>query len=212
MSLDKLLEQCGSPIEEQLLNALYPRLKTRERDLFCAQYQVPIDRVRKPDFAFPQLKIAIYCDGWQYHQDKPAFHQDRSESRLLLSMGWAVLRFTGGEIKNDINGVVNEILAFLYRAPDSYVFDAADSKKSRTSSDEVGTYHKTANAYYEKGDYHNALKVYNQVIELDSNFIPAYWGRGATYAKMGNRASADEDYAMARLLEEDQSSQSHTPF
>ena len=68
---DELLQQCGSPIEEMLLNALYPRLRTTERDLLIAQYQVPIDKVRKPDFAFPQLKIAIYCDGWQYHQDKP---------------------------------------------------------------------------------------------------------------------------------------------
>lgn len=201
---DELLRQCGSPIEEMLLNALYLRLRTTERDLLIAQYQVPIDRVRKPDFAFPQLKIAIYCDGWQYHQDKPAFHQDRSESRLLQSMGWAVLRFTGGEIKNDINGVVNEILAFLYKVPDSYVSDAVDSKKSGTSAHEAVTYHNAANAYYDKGDYANALAAYNQVIELDSNFIPAYWGRGATYGKMGNRASANEDYEMAKLLQEDQ--------
>lgn len=203
MNLDELLERCGSPIEEMLLNALYPRLRVKERDLLCAQYDFPIDRVRKPDFAFPQLKIAIYCDGWEYHQDKPAFHQDRSESRLLQSMGWAVLRFTGGEIYNDVNGVVNEILAFLYKMPDSFDFDEAHSKRSGTKSDEVIAYHKTANDYYEKDDYDNALEVYNQVIELDSNFIPAYWGRGATYAKMGNRVSADEDYEMAKLLEED---------
>lgn len=202
MNLDELLEQCGSPIEEMLLNALYPRLRVKERDLLCAQYDFPIDRVRKPDFAFPQLKITIYCDGWEYHQDKPAFHQDRSESRLLQSMGWAVLRFTGGEIYNDVNGVVNEILAFLYKMPDSFDFDEADSKRSGQKSDEVIAYHETANDYYEKDDYDNALEVYNQVIELDSNFIPAYWGRGATYAKMGNRVSADEDYEMAKLLED----------
>lgn len=203
MGINELLQQCGSPIEEVLLNALYPRLRTKERDLLVAQYQVPIDKVRKPDFAFPQLKIAIYCDGWQYHQDKPAFHQDRSESRVLQSLGWAALRFTGGEIKNDVNGVVNEILAFLYKVPDAYVSDAVDSKKSRTSYHEVVTYHKAANAHYEKGDYANALELYNQVIGLEANFIPAYWGRGATYGKMGNRAKADEDYAMAKLLEED---------
>ena len=204
MNIDKLLQQCGSPIEEMLLNALYPRLRTKERDLLVAQYPVPIDKVRKPDFAFPQLKIAIYCDGWQYHQDKPAFHQDRSESRVLQSMGWSVLRFTGGEIKNDVNGAVNEILAFLYKVSDSYVSDTVDSKKSGTSAHKVSTYHNAANAYYEKGAYANALVAYNQVIELDANFIPAYWGRGATYAKMGNRANADEDYEIAKLLQEDQ--------
>ena len=203
MSIDELLQQCGSPIEEILLNALYPRLRTKERDLLVAQYQLPIGKVRKPDFAFPQLKIAIYCDGWQYHQDKPAFHQDRSESRVLQSLGWAVLRFTGGEIKNNVNGVVNEILAFLYKVPDSYVSDAIDSKKSGTNSHEVVTYHRAANAYYEKGDYANALDTYNQAIKLDPNFISAYWGRGATYGKMGNRANANEDYEMAKLLEED---------
>lgn len=204
MSIDELLEQCGSPIEEMLLNALYPRLRTKERDLLVAQYQVSMDKVRKPDFAFPQLKIAIYCDGWQYHQDKPAFHQDRSESRALQSVGWVVLRFTGGEIKSDVNSVVNEILAFLYKVPDSYVSDVVDRKKSGTGAHDVANYHDIANAYYETGDYTNALAAYNQVIKLDANFIPAYWGRGATYAKMGNRASANEDYEMAKLLQENQ--------
>ena len=202
MSRDELLAQCGSPIEEMLLDALYPRLRVKERDLLCAQYEFSIDRVRKPDFAFPQLKIAIYCDGWEYHQDKPAFHQDRSESRLLQSMGWKVLRFTGGEIYNDVNGVVNEILAFLYKIPDSSDSVETHSEESDTNSNKIIVYHEAANAYYEKGDYDNALDAYNQVIELDSNFIPAYWGRGATYAKMNNRARADEDYEMAKLLEE----------
>ena len=205
MSLDELLAQCGSPIEEMLLYALYPRLKTKERDLLCAQYEFPAAGVWKPDFAFPQLKIAIYCDGWEYHQEKSSFHQDRSESRLLQAMGWEVLRFTGSEIHNDVNGVVNEILAFLYKIPDFFDSDSveAHSKGSETNS-EVVAYHKAANAYYEKGDYANALDAYNRVIELDANFVHAYWGCGATYAKMNNRASADEDYEMAKLLEEDQ--------
>ncbi len=204
MSRDELLAQCGSPIEAMLLEALYPRLRVKERDLLCAQYEFPMDRVRKPDFAFPQLQIAIYCDGWEYHQDKPAFHQDRSESRLLQSMGWKVLRFTGGEIYSDVNGVVNEILAFLYKMPESFDSDSVEAHSRGSETNKVIVYHEAANAYYEKGDYDNALDAYNQVIELDSNFIPAYWGRGATYAKMNNRASADEDYEIAKLLEEDQ--------
>ena len=88
--------------------------------------------------------------------------------------------------------------------PRRYVSDAVNSKKSETNSHEVVAYHSAANAYYDKGDYANALAAYNQVIELDSNFIPAYWGCGATYGKMGNRASANEDYEMAKLLQEDQ--------
>ena len=205
MRRDELLAQCGSPIEETLLEALYPRLRVKEQDLLCAQYELPVDRARKPDFAFPQLKIAIYCDGWEYHKDKPAFHQDRYESRLLQSMGWSVLRFTGREIHKNVNGVVHEILAFLYQIPDSYnsYSTEAHSEESETDSNKVSDYHETANAYYEKGDYDNALDAYNQVIELNSNFIPAYWGRGATYAKMNDRARADEDYEMAKLLEGD---------
>ena len=126
MRINQLLAQCQSPIESKLLRALYPRLKTKERDLLCAQYKLPDDyvlpegKVYKPDFAFPHLKIAVYCDGWEHHKKKPAFHRDRSESRLLQSRGWKVLRFTGTQITRNLNNVVNEILALLYQVSDSF--------------------------------------------------------------------------------------------
>ena len=101
--------------------------------------------------------------------------------RIVLNRGYCsrwggrVLRFTGGEIYNDVNGVVNEILAFLYKMPESFDSNSVEAHSGGSETNKVIVYHEAANAYYEKGDYNNALDAYNRAIELDSNFIPAYW-------------------------------------
>ena len=51
--------------------------------------------VTLPDFAFPDAKIAIYCDGYEFHSEREAFQKDRHQSRELQLQGWCVLRFAG---------------------------------------------------------------------------------------------------------------------
>ena len=62
-----------------------------------------------PDFAFPEERIAIYCDGYEHHSDHDAFQTDRQQSRNLQLKGWLVLRFAGTEILNDTDAVVQHI-------------------------------------------------------------------------------------------------------
>ena len=55
-----------------------------------------------PDFAFPDMKIAIYCDGFSTAEgNREKFKKDRSQSRELQLRDWIVLRFAGSEIKRN---------------------------------------------------------------------------------------------------------------
>ena len=111
MSIDKLLQNCESEIEEHLLRALYPELGPDSQEDLRSQhvidyYDIPLTL---PDFAFPKDKIAIYCDGYEYHADKGSFQKDRQQSRELQLQGWSVLRFSGSEILGDTDAVVATI-------------------------------------------------------------------------------------------------------
>ena len=69
-------------------------------------YDMP---VTLPDFAFPDLQIAIYCDGYEFHSERDPFQKDRQQSRELQLQGWCVLRFAGREILNETDAVVRTI-------------------------------------------------------------------------------------------------------
>ena len=111
MDFDQLLNHCESEIEEHLLRALYPELDTAYRDDLRPQhvidyYDTPLTI---PDFAFPKDKIAIYCDGYEFHCEREPFQKDRQQSRDLQLQGWCVLRFSGSEILYDTDAVVATI-------------------------------------------------------------------------------------------------------
>ena len=108
MDYDDLLARCESEIESHLLGALYPNLdpdaqKEIEAQHMIDYYDMP---VTLPDFAFPYLRIAIYCDGYKYHWERDPFQKDRQQARALQLQGWLVLRFAGAEILNDTDAVV----------------------------------------------------------------------------------------------------------
>ena len=95
-------------IETHLLRALYPKLGPDVQKQLQTQhkidyYDIPLTI---PDFAFPDAKIAVYCDGYEHHSERDPFQKDRYQSRELQLRNWLVLRFTGSEILNDTDAVV----------------------------------------------------------------------------------------------------------
>lgn len=50
------------------------------------------------DFADPDTKVVIECDGKQFHQDK---ERDAARDRFMAEKGWTVFRVTGRECKAD---------------------------------------------------------------------------------------------------------------
>ena len=51
-----------------------------------------------PDFAWPDLKLAVYCDGYAYHGDPASLELDARKRNWLQGQGWAVLTFWGRTI------------------------------------------------------------------------------------------------------------------
>jgi very-short-patch-repair endonuclease len=74
------------------------------------------DKVRKWrfDFAYPELKIAIECEGGVWNQGRhtrgSGFVKDCDKYNSAVLQGWKVLRYTTSNIKdciNDINKLID---------------------------------------------------------------------------------------------------------
>ena len=98
--LNALRNQVDNSLERKLLDNLYPDLATDWAQELRAQHKINYPEITTiPDFAFPDAKIAIYCDGYTHHKDeRPPFNVDRWQSRELQLRGWLVLRFTDRDI------------------------------------------------------------------------------------------------------------------
>jgi hypothetical protein len=87
-------------IEEVLLEALHRHdtLPSPERD-----HEIYSDSgalVTVPDFAWPEVRLAVFCDGYQYHGDRETLELDASKRNFLQARGWAVLTYWGRQILN----------------------------------------------------------------------------------------------------------------
>ncbi|HXF94288.1 MAG TPA: DEAD/DEAH box helicase [Nitrospiraceae bacterium] len=58
-------------------------------------------RLTVPDFAYPDRRIAIYCDGFAYHGNREALESDARKRNSLQAIGWTVLTFWGRQILRD---------------------------------------------------------------------------------------------------------------
>lgn len=107
-----LLARCDSPIEKQLVFALkdvlpFPYIKDVRvqleyvRDLNFIVLHGPSPKYFKLDIAIPHLKVAVECDGHEFHSSKESRGRDAKRDRELQAAGWMVLRFTGTEITAD---------------------------------------------------------------------------------------------------------------
>lgn len=59
------------------------------------QYKVGKYRI---DFAVPEKKIAIECDGKEWHSSEKQLAQDKNREIELNKIGWLVLRLRGSDI------------------------------------------------------------------------------------------------------------------
>ena len=65
-------------------------------------FQYPIllgGRRRRIDFAFPELRIAIEVDGYEFHSRLEVFEDDRVRGNELELAGWTVLHFTWKQLR-----------------------------------------------------------------------------------------------------------------
>lgn len=98
-----------SPIEKRLLEAIAQGarlpLPEAQHRIFDESGQI----LTIPDFAYPDRKIAIYCDGFAYHGNVDALSSDARKRNALQAKGWAVLVFWGRQIMRDARSCEKQI-------------------------------------------------------------------------------------------------------
>lgn len=71
------------------------------------QHRVVVgERTYYLDLAYPDRKVAIEVDGFDYHRDRGAFDGDRRRQNDLVGAGWTVLRFTSTSSDDEIAAAV----------------------------------------------------------------------------------------------------------
>jgi G:T-mismatch repair DNA endonuclease (very short patch repair protein) len=97
-----------SPIEATLLEALraMPGLP-----IPVMQYEVKDgDRiVTVPDFAYPDARIAVFCDGFAFHGNQDTLELDARKRNWLQRNGWLVLTYWGRSIVREPIACAQEI-------------------------------------------------------------------------------------------------------
>ncbi|EPR69387.1 DUF559 domain-containing protein [Cyclobacterium qasimii] len=112
---------CDSPIELFVLQGLslrelYPEIQMcfyKNREIFPNYYQMQENEIwvgqeqliTSADFYFPEKKLAIFCDGKEFHDEM----KDKEISKKLNDIGVDVLRFSGKQINEDLTSVLDEI-------------------------------------------------------------------------------------------------------
>ncbi len=89
-------------IEKLLQSAL------RDREIvFVKQY--PILNRTRADIAFPNQKLAVYCDGDYWHRLPQVRERDTVQEMILRANGWRVLRFWEHEINANAAGCADRV-------------------------------------------------------------------------------------------------------
>lgn len=79
----------------------------------AAQKQFPIGTYTA-DFAIPESKIVIECDGDYWHSLPDCIKRDKRKDKFLLNNNWRVLRFPEHLINKDINSCVMTVKQMLH--------------------------------------------------------------------------------------------------
>lgn len=112
---------CQSPLERQMLlelhrnglTAILQRRINKDGSYYDAPKEVDSETILTiPDFYIENgdTKVCIYADGHTYHErTEYQAQRDRNIDRELQRLGFIVLRYTGNEIRNDCQKVIDNI-------------------------------------------------------------------------------------------------------
>lgn len=67
------------------------------------------DLVTVPDFAWPDVRLAVYCDGYQYHGDRNTLELDATKRNFLQQRAWTVLTYWGRTIRNHADRCARQV-------------------------------------------------------------------------------------------------------
>ena len=81
---------------------------------FAPYAQYPLGRYRA-DFAIPQIKLAIECDGWAFHGTPDKRAKDQMRDAELAKFGWTTVRFSEVDLKENSEGVQKTIATLVFK-------------------------------------------------------------------------------------------------
>jgi very-short-patch-repair endonuclease len=93
------------------LEALFLSLCRRHR-LPQPEVNILIDRY-EVDFLWRDEHLVVEVDGWESHQTRSAFEEDRARDSRLKVLGYEVVRFTWRQVENDSAAVVHTVRTLL---------------------------------------------------------------------------------------------------
>lgn len=82
------------------------------------QYEI-VDRSGRTwrvDFAWPECKVAVEYDCFDWHSDPDAFRKDRQKRAALQEMGWSVLSFVSDDVRHRSRDMLRRIEVELHRS------------------------------------------------------------------------------------------------
>jgi very-short-patch-repair endonuclease len=82
------------------------------------QYEI-IDRnwrTWRVDFAWPDRKVAVEYDGFDWHSDPEKFRVDRQKRAALQEIGWSVMSIVGDDVRRRSWDMVRRIEIELSRS------------------------------------------------------------------------------------------------
>ena len=107
LSLKRRLRTAITPAEQ----FLWTKLRSKQCHSFKFRRQHAIDRFIA-DFFCPEQLLVVEIDG-DVHAEKMQITKDRQRERHLRFLGLQVIRYTNHEVLNNLDGVLEHLLAEL---------------------------------------------------------------------------------------------------
>lgn len=71
--------------------------------------------MRRVDFAYPEIKLAIEADSVRHHTGREAVQRDVEQRRELISLGWTVVVITDQDLRHRRDRLRSEVEATYWR-------------------------------------------------------------------------------------------------
>lgn len=101
------------------------------------------------DFGNPVVKVAIECDGYEFHQDK---EKDRKRDIALFENGWRVYRISGSDCVRPIMPEYYEIDSYYYPDEKAQILAQYYNKTVEGLINALAIYYFDYQFYYREAD------------------------------------------------------------
>lgn len=100
----------ASPAEKEFNDALMRAKQGLPSLPIWDKYLIQTDfGTRRPDFSWPDLKLAVEINGQAYHTRHNDFNRDHRRRRALQRVGWMLIEFTASEVLSSADACVVEL-------------------------------------------------------------------------------------------------------